>query len=209
MLHELLLTVPSRYATRSSILSGMDSSALWERSLYYNEARCILLPTASAQHVFAARPLNQRNPRGVDPKYACGLCRREALERTRRLMEQALPAAQVTHHRRHVAKLSLPDPDDRHVLAAAMEAGADHIVSFNLADFPPRELDPHGVSAVHPDAFITSLCEEHLDKVVDVVRQHRRSLRRPPKSVQEYLRMLEKSGLHHTADWLAEYEHRL
>jgi hypothetical protein len=40
------------------------------------------------------------------------------------LMKAALPDADVQNYERHISGLSLPDPDDRHVLAAAIEAPA-------------------------------------------------------------------------------------
>lgn len=75
----------------------------------------------------------------------------EALERTRTLMNTALPDARVTGYERLVDSLELPDPDDRHVLAAAVRIGAQAIVTFNLKDFPATALEPLGIEAKHPD----------------------------------------------------------
>jgi hypothetical protein len=52
-------------------------------------------------------------------------------------MDAALPGAMVEHFEHRIPGLTLPDADDRHVLAAAIEAGADVIVTFNTRDFPP------------------------------------------------------------------------
>jgi hypothetical protein len=38
--------------------------------------------------------------------------------------------------------LSLPDPSDRHVLAAVIHVEASHIITFNPKDFPAEELEP-------------------------------------------------------------------
>ena len=53
-------------------------------------------------------------------------------------------------------EISLPDPDDRHVLAAAIECGATTIVTFNLKDFPTNDTGRYEIVAVHPDAFVVS-----------------------------------------------------
>src|SRR5437868_12793912 len=62
--------------------------------------------------------------------------KREKLERTRMLMDQHATDALVTGYEELIEGLHLPDPDDRHVLAAAIRARADVIVSCNLKDFP-------------------------------------------------------------------------
>lgn len=48
----------------------------------------------------------------------------------------------------------LPDPDDTHVLAAAIDAGADEILTLNLRDFPTNALAAHGIIRRHPDEFL-------------------------------------------------------
>lgn len=72
---------------------------------------------------------------------------REKLERTCELMNVALPGAMVTGHEQLIDGLQLPDEDDRHVLAAAIESGAQVIVTFNLKDFPEEALSPHDIEA--------------------------------------------------------------
>ena len=67
------------------------------------------------------------------------------LERTRSVMDGHFPEAVVTGHRALVGDLDLPDPDDRHVLAAAIEGRADVIVTRNMRDFPADRLAPHAL----------------------------------------------------------------
>ena len=50
--------------------------------------------------------------------------------------------------------LSLPDVNDRHVLAAAVAGHADSIVTINIKDFPSSILEPLGITALHPDEFL-------------------------------------------------------
>ena len=80
----------------------------------------------------------------------------EALERTRVLMRGAIPDCIVSGYENLIDGLSLPDPDDRHVLAAAVRSGAQTIVTFNLKDFPAATLDAFGVEARHPDDFLVN-----------------------------------------------------
>jgi len=84
------------------------------------------------------------------------------------------------------------------VVAAAIEAEAEAVVTFNLRDFPREVLKAYGLRAVHPDAFVVSLYEAHPDLVMQVMHAHRGSLRRPPKSPEEYLAVLARGGLTQT-----------
>jgi hypothetical protein len=101
-----------------------------------------------------------------------------------------------------IRDLTLPDPDDRHVLAAAIHADADYIVTFNLSDFPEARLDPHGLEAVSPDRLASILIDRVPEQVLEVAARHRASLRKPPLRPAEYLRALRNGGLDKTADWL-------
>src|SRR5579863_9090922 len=83
--------------------------------------------------------------------------RREQLERTRRLMNAHILDCVVTGYEHLIDRLKLPDPNDRHVLAAAIRAGADVIVTMNLDDFPVKVLGPYGIEPQHPDVFVLHL----------------------------------------------------
>lgn len=69
-------------------------------------------------------------------------------------MRARWPDAEVAVPPDLVESLILPDPDDRHVLAAAITAGAGSLVTRNRADFPPRLLAPHQVLLRDPDGFL-------------------------------------------------------
>ncbi len=119
-------------------------------------------------------------------------------ERTRMLMNAHVRDCLVTGFEPLIAGLELPDPDDRHVLAAAIRAGADVIVTFNLDDFPARRLEPYGIEAQHPDDFISRLLALAPGAVCLAAKRHRESLRQPPKTVAEYLDCLSKQQLPQT-----------
>jgi predicted nucleic acid-binding protein len=121
--------------------------------------------------------------------------RRDQLERTRNLMNTHARDALVTGYEPLIESLTLPDPNDRHVFAAAIHGHAEVIVTLNLEDFPASSLDQHGVEAQHPDQFISKLIESAPDETISAARAHRRSLKNPPKNADEYLNTLESVGL--------------
>jgi hypothetical protein len=120
------------------------------------------------------------------------------LERTRDLMNANVMDCLVTGYEPLVPSLNLPDPDDRHVLAAAIRVGAGVIVTFNLADFPAAALEQYGIEAQHPDEFITHLLDLSPADVCRAVRRQRQSLKKPPKSVEELLDTLARLRLTQT-----------
>jgi hypothetical protein len=131
------------------------------------------------------------------------------LRRTRELMEGAVPGALVEDYEHHVPRLVLPDPDDRHVLAAAIETGADVIVTFNTRDFPADAVRPYGIEIQTPDVFVLRLLARHPAVVHAAVRTQRASLRKPPLTVDQYLSHMAASGLPRTADALRQMSAKL
>lgn len=119
----------------------------------------------------------------------------ERLERLRDLMNKSVRDCLVTGHEPLIEGLKLPDPDDRHVLAAAIKAGAQVIVTRNLKDFPESDLQPWDIEAKSPDAFV--LDQVHLDirAVAASVRQIADSRTNPPEAIEDVLIQLERDGL--------------
>lgn len=122
----------------------------------------------------------------------------ERLARTRQLMEIAIPEALVTEYEPMIAGLSLPDSDDRHVLAAAIRCHAGVIVTCNLRHFPAHTLTAYGIEAQHPDTFIAHLADLSLPAVCKAVHDARRDLRQPPVSIDELLNSYLALGLAET-----------
>jgi predicted nucleic acid-binding protein len=131
--------------------------------------------------------------------------RREQLERTRDLMNAHVQDCLVTEYAELIPTLPLPDPDDRHVLAAAIRAEADAIVTFNLKHFPEVLTAEHGIEVLHPDEFIVQLLEFTAPVVCAAARRHRQSLKNPPKTAGEYLASLERQGLTRTVTMLGQF----
>jgi PIN domain len=181
--------------TGSKLLTAfLDANAL-----YPAELRNLLMRLALAD---AYRP---RWSDQVQLEWTVALARdrpdlpRTNIDRVRALMEAHVPGAAVTGYEPMIDQLTLPDPKDRHVLAAAITAGASIIVTANLKHFPATALVPYGIEAVHPDEFILGLFNDAPSCVVTTARGHRLSLSRPAKSVDEYLTSLEITGLKGTA----------
>lgn len=120
------------------------------------------------------------------------------VERIRDLMNAHVRDCLVTGYEWRIPELQLPDPDDRHVRAAAIHAGAEVIVTSNLADFPRPTLAAYGIQAEHPDTFILRLLESAPQLVCDAARRQRESLKNPPLSVDAYLKSLERQGIPRT-----------
>ena len=119
----------------------------------------------------------------------------DQLNRTRQLMNAHVRDSLVTGFEYLIPSINLPDPDDRHVAAAAIHSGASLIVTFNLKDFPTEALKPYNLAAQHPDDFIVDLLDLHPAGVLEAAACHRRSLKNPPKTADEYLDTLLAQGL--------------
>lgn len=138
--------------------------------------------------VLAARP-------GTDPAL---------LERRRAAMDAAVPDACVSGYAPLIPALTLPDPDDRHVLAAAIRTKAQVIVTFNEADFPAATLAGFDLVAQHPDVFLRHLIDLALAVVRARVENMLRSWQRPPNTPEDFIGALERIGLPEAAAALRE-----
>lgn len=114
----------------------------------------------------------------------------------RRLVETfrtVLAEAQVSGYERLIASMT-NDPKDRHVVAAAVAAGAQLIVTDNLRDFPDSALAGHAIEARNPDDFLVELFDLHDQELVDIVNVQASVLRNPPLSVEQVLDNLARDG---------------
>lgn len=130
----------------------------------------------------------------------------DQLTRTKELMNKAVADSLVTGFESLINGLTLPDLNDRHVLAAAIHARADAIVTFNLKDFPRAVLEPLGMEPIHPDDFI--ICQFDLNEPVVVAAATKccRRLKSPVKTGNEYLNTLLAQRLPKTVAALRPYE---
>ena len=121
------------------------------------------------------------------------------------LLEQvnaAVPDCLVGDYEYLIDSVSLPDADDRHVLAAAIVGHADAIVTANLKDFPAKVMAQHGIEVQHPDDFIMNQLELRPFEALEVLKRVRAKRRNPACSASEFIDMVERSGLPQTAQHL-------
>lgn len=121
------------------------------------------------------------------------------LERTRILMNTNVRDCLVEGYETLINSLELPDPDDLHVLAAAIHCQADLILTFNLKDFPSQKLANYCLQAVHPDVFITELINLNPQSVCHAAWQQLSTLKNPPLTLSTYLETLNNIGLKQTS----------
>ena len=123
----------------------------------------------------------------------------ERIRATVSLMNEAFPEAIVTHYEDLISVLVLPDPDDRHILAAAIRGGANVIVTENIADFPADVLDRCDIEARTADDFVLNTVELYPTDSVAAFRGMRRRYANPPYSPEDLLQAFLRCGLVTTA----------
>jgi len=119
----------------------------------------------------------------------------EQLTRTKNLMNSHVRDCLVTDYEWLIPGLELPDPNDRHVLAAAIQGKVDVIVTFNLKDFPTKVLAPHNIELQHPDDFLGFLIDLKPMRVTQALEIVRQRLKRPPITLEKHLEILLEQGL--------------
>ena len=123
------------------------------------------------------------------------------LQTRRADMRAAVPDWQVPEPawRRLLPGLALPDPDDAHVVAAALAGHADCIVTSNLRHFPCALLAPHGIEALHPDDFLVAQIDLNEFAALAAFRAMRTRKKNPALDPEAFAQALERNGLVATA----------
>ena len=168
---------------------------------------CVVLVRADAFHGRWTDEIHQEWMRALrrnDPRATP-----ERLERIRARINGASPDGLITGYESLVPNLNLPDPDDRHVLAAAIAGRCDTIVTKNLKDFPDEYLARYRIEAQTPDTFLTNQMRRDAVLFCATIRKVRIFLRNPPYSVERYLSDLRGEGLGGTVSALEKRAHLL
>lgn len=131
--------------------------------------------------------------------------KKEQLERTRDLMNAHVRDCLVSGYESLIDDLELPDPNDRHVLAAAIHSKASIIVTYNLKDFPKEETSKYDIEAQHPDDFISQFFEDSSSNICVAIKRLRSNLKNPPIDGEKYLEILARQSLPKTVSKLKEF----
>lgn len=94
---------------------------------------------------------------------------------------------------------TLPDPDDRHVLAAAIAGHADCIVTANMRDFPSEVVGVYGIEVVHPDRFIVNQWDLDALATMSAFKRMRARWKKPHATPEDFAQALERNALPATA----------
>jgi hypothetical protein len=114
----------------------------------------------------------------IDPKQKGYSCRDTGQDHI--LDEYKLPDAQISHFEEIEASLHLPDPKDNHVLAAAIKARAEVIVTNNLKDFPEDFVSKYDIDVLTPDAFVLNMIDLDPELAFEALRVQAARLKHPP-----------------------------
>ena len=110
-------------------------------------------------------------------------------------MNEALPNATVMGYEAHLPQITLPDPDDRHVVAAGIAAGASIILTWNLRDFPPEELQKYGMRGCTPDGFLADLYDALPELTIGTLAKARANLTKSCADAAEFVKVLRAQNL--------------
>jgi hypothetical protein len=154
-----------------------------------------LLVQLGVHHIIAPRWTDAIHDEWIGSLVATGKATRERLIRTRDIMQRVLPEADVRGYEHRIADLTLPDPRDRHVLAAAIHAGAEVLLTFNLKDFPADVAAPFGLIVTDPDTFLCGLFTADPEAVLAAVDAARMNLSRTTPSAGAFIDALARQRL--------------
>lgn len=109
-------------------------------------------------------------------------------------MTSYFPDAMVEGYSDLIAGMTC-DPKDRHVLAAAVRANAEVLVTFNLKDFPVESTSAFEVEVVHPDDFLLDQLDLFPGGLISTLRHLIEIYDSPPVSMDELLQSLARAGV--------------
>ena len=172
---------------------------------------CVLYPAQIRDYLLRLAQANLYRPKWsneINDEWKRNLLKNRAdltnkkLDYTIGQMNTAFPDAIVKNYENLIESLELPDPNDRHVLAAAIKCKAEVIVTSNVKDFPKERLDFYDIEVQLPDDFICNIIDLNEQIALQVFVKQIEGLDSPPQTLIEGIEHIRNSGLAQTADLL-------
>ncbi|WP_189043406.1 PIN domain-containing protein [Micromonospora sonchi] len=137
---------------------------------------CVLVPSVLADTLLRCAEQDLYRPvwsraildevrRNLPPSVRAGKA-----DRRIEVMREHFPKAMVSGYEQLITEMA-NDPKDRHVLAAAVAADAEAIVTANLRDFPDHAVAPYAIEVLHPDDFLCGLLDAEPELLVSIIVQ--------------------------------------
>ena len=130
----------------------------------------------------------------------------ERASKQKRRITKAFPEGMIVVDPAMSERLSLPDEDDRHILAAAIQTKAAVIVTENLRHFPAANLTPHEIEALSTDDFIADAIDMAGPEAIAALRRMRERFNNPTIDPKQLILRVERLGLVQTATLMEEFE---
>lgn len=118
----------------------------------------------------------------------------QAFRKRLKMIDQAFPESSIHVEESEWSQFDLPDPDDRHVLAAAAQGQADALATRNIKDFPQKLLDSFSIQVITPDDLLCVLLRRNPEATASAIRELIDSRHRPPINIPDFAKRLERSG---------------
>lgn len=125
----------------------LDANVLWGRTLPY--LNFLLYKAGLLRPIITYHVLDERFER-TDQN-------RDLASRARADFESMMTDAIHGGYAHRISAIMLADLDDRHLVAAAIEHGADGVMTKNISDLPPDQVHAYGVGGFHPDVVFCEI----------------------------------------------------
>lgn len=120
---------------------------------------------------------------------------KQSIQAQQAKMKEVFPEALVADFEHLEAGLALPDENDKHVLAAAIQCGAQHIITDNTRDFPLAELEQFDIEAIEADEFLARTFDLYTAEAMSVLRDLRSHYSNPAYTPSEFVLDLTAKGM--------------
>jgi hypothetical protein len=119
-----------------------------------------------------------------------------------RSMAARFPEAEIVGYQHLVGTLDCLDPEDEHVLGAAIIGRVGSLVTFNVKDFPHKTNELYGIEITHPDDFLMQLADKNAEVFLDATSKWCAGYRSPALSVQDLSEAMRQLGCPNFAKFL-------